>query len=151
MNDPKEEHMTAVLRILRYLKMSPRKGLFFEKGVNRGLEIYSDADWAGSITDRRSTSGYCTFLWGNLVRWRSKKQTVVSRSSAEAELRAMAHGVCEGVWLKLLLKEMGLPLESSVKFLCDNQATISIAKNPVYHDRIKHVEIDKLHQREDRR
>ena len=148
MNDPKEEHMTAVFRILRYLKMSPGKGLFFEKGVNRGLEIYSDADWAGSITDRRSTSGYCTFLWGNLVTWRSKKQTVVSRSSAEAELRAMAHGVCEGVWLKLLLKEMGLPLESSVKFLCDNQATISIAKNPEYHDRIKHVEIDRHFIRE---
>ena len=90
----------------------------------------------------------CTFLWGNLVTWRSKKQTVVSRSSAEAELRAMAHGVCEGVWLKLLLKEMGLPLESSVKFLCDNQATISIAKNPVYHDRIKHLEIDRHFIRE---
>ena len=128
--------------------MSPGKGLFFEKGVNWGLEIYSDADWASAITDRRFTSGYCTFLWGNLVTWRCKKQTVVSRSSAEAELRAMAHGVCEGVWLKLLLKEMGLPLESSVKFLCDNQATISIAKNLVYHDRIKHVEIDRHFIRE---
>ncbi|KAI9186008.1 hypothetical protein LWI28_012937 [Acer negundo] len=72
-NDPKEEHMTAMFKILKYLKMSPGMGLFFEKGVNRGLEIYSDADWAGSITDRRSISGYCTFLWGNLVTWRSKK------------------------------------------------------------------------------
>ena len=73
---------------------------------------------------------------------------MVSRSSVEAELREMAYGICEGVWLKLLLKEMGLPLESSVKFLCDNQATISIAKNPVYHDRIKHVDIDRHFIRE---
>lgn len=75
--------------------MTPGKGLFFKKGTNRSVEIFSDADWAGSLTDRRSTFGYCTYVWGNLVTWRSKKQSVVSRSSAEAEFRAMAHSICE--------------------------------------------------------
>ncbi|RVW61349.1 Retrovirus-related Pol polyprotein from transposon RE1 [Vitis vinifera] len=113
MNNPTEKHMTAVIRILRYLKMTPGKGLFFQRTTNKEIEIFSDADWAGSVTDRRSTSGYCSFVWGNLVTWRSKKQSVVARSSAEAEFRAMA------------------------------QAAISIAKNPVHHDRTKHVEIDR--------
>ncbi|KAE8668064.1 putative ion channel POLLUX-like 2-like isoform X2 [Hibiscus syriacus] len=83
MNNPNEEHMEAVYRILRYLKLTPGKGLFFEKNQRRDIEVFSDADWAGSIQDRRSTSGYCTYVWGNLVTWRSKKQSVVSRSSAE--------------------------------------------------------------------
>ncbi|RVX01051.1 putative mitochondrial protein [Vitis vinifera] len=82
--------MTAVIRILRYLKMTPGKGLFFQRTTNKEIEIFSDADWVGSVTDRRSTSGYCSFVWGNLVTWRSKKQSVVARSSAEAEFRAMA-------------------------------------------------------------
>lgn len=63
-NNPTKEHLNAVYRILRYLKMTPGKGLFFKKGTTRNLELYSDADWAGSLTDRRSTSGYCTYLWG---------------------------------------------------------------------------------------
>ena len=69
MNNPREVHMEAVYRILRYLKLTPGKGLFFKKTPDRGVEIFSDADWAGSISDRRSTSGYCTFVWGNLVTW----------------------------------------------------------------------------------
>ena len=73
---------------------------------------------------------------------------MVARSSAEAELRAMAHGICEGVWLKRLLKELKVMCEGPIKLFCDNQATISIAKNPVYHDRTKHVEIDRHFIRE---
>ena len=68
--------------------------------------MYSDADWAGSICDRRSTSGYCSFVWGNLVTCRSKKQSVVTRSSAEAEFQAMAQGFCEGIWLRRLFQEL---------------------------------------------
>ncbi|CAJ2671969.1 unnamed protein product [Trifolium pratense] len=92
MHSPFEEHLEAVYRILRYLKATPRKGLFFRKTNERNVSIFTDADWAGSITDRRSTSGYCAYVWGNLVTWRSKKQGVVARSSAEAEFRAMAQG-----------------------------------------------------------
>ena len=100
MHSPKEAHLEASYRILRYLKGSPGKGLFFKKSEKRQIEVFTDADWAGSIEDRRSTTGYCTFVWGNLVTWRSKKQNVVARSSAEAEFRAVAQGICEGLWLK---------------------------------------------------
>lgn len=86
MHNPSKSHMEAVIRILRYLKSSPGKGLMFSKN-NRQLKVdgYTDADWAGNITDIKSTSGYFTFIRGNLVTWRSKKQKVVALSSAEAE------------------------------------------------------------------
>ncbi|RVW25377.1 Retrovirus-related Pol polyprotein from transposon TNT 1-94 [Vitis vinifera] len=132
MHSPTEEHMEAVYRILRYLKMTPGKGLFFRKTENRDTEVYSDADWAGNIIDRRSTSGYCSFVWGNLVTWRSKKQSVVARSSAEAEYRALAQGICEGIWIKRVLSELGQTSSSPILMMCDNQAAISIAKNPVH-------------------
>ncbi|RVW44801.1 Retrovirus-related Pol polyprotein from transposon RE1 [Vitis vinifera] len=135
MHSPIEEHMEAVYRILRYLKMTPGKGLFFRKTENRDIEVYSDADWAGNIIDRRSTSGYCSFVWGNLVTWRSKKQSVVARSSAKAEYRALAQGICEGIWIKRVLSELGQTSSSPILMMCDNQAAISIAKNPVHHDR----------------
>ncbi|KAL4341446.1 hypothetical protein GQ457_08G021180 [Hibiscus cannabinus] len=86
---------------------------------------------------------YCTFVWGNLVTWRSKKQAVVSRSSAETEFRALALGLCEGMWLLKLLKELTPSPPLSFELLCDNQSAIQIAKNPVQHDCTKHVEIDR--------
>jgi hypothetical protein len=79
-----EKHMEAVHRILRYLKSAPRKGLMLYKNSHLEVEGYGDADWAGSVTDRRSTSGYYMFVGGNLVIWRNKKQYVMARSSAEA-------------------------------------------------------------------
>ncbi|RVW70809.1 Retrovirus-related Pol polyprotein from transposon TNT 1-94 [Vitis vinifera] len=124
------------------ISFSVSVGLFFQRTTNKEIEIFSDADWAGSVTDRRSTSGYCSFVWGNLVTWRSKKQSMVARSSAEAEFRAMAQGICEGIWLNRLLEELRVPLKHPMVLYCDNQAAISIAKNPVHHDRTKHVEID---------
>ncbi|RVW54234.1 Retrovirus-related Pol polyprotein from transposon TNT 1-94 [Vitis vinifera] len=109
MHSPTEEHMEAVYRILRYLKMTPGKGLFFRKTENRDTE----------------------------------KQSVVARSSAEAEYRALAQGICEGIWIKRVLSELGQTSSSPILMMCDNQAAISIAKNPVHHDRTKHVEIDR--------
>ena len=143
MNCPNEEHLGAAYRILKYLKSAPGKGIFFKKNNNRGVEIFTDADWAGCVMDRRSTSGYCTFVWGNLVTWRSKKQSVVARSSAEAEFRALSQGICEGMWLKRLLSELRIPINNPMEVKCDNLAAISIAKHPVHHDRTKHVEIDR--------
>ncbi|PON63976.1 hypothetical protein PanWU01x14_127430 [Parasponia andersonii] len=143
MHTPCEEHMETVFRILLYLKGTPRKGLFFKKNENRSIEALTDADWAGSITDRKSTSGYCTFVWGNLVTWRSKKQFVVARNSAEAEFRAIAQDVCELLWLKMPLKELGVEIVQPMKLYCNNKAVVSISYNPVFHDRIKHVEVDK--------
>ncbi|CAL9006242.1 unnamed protein product [Prunus brigantina] len=143
MHAPSEDHMAVVTRILRFLKVTPGKGLMFSKYGHTDVEGYTDADWAGSATDRRSTSGYFTFVGGNLVTWRSKKQKVVSRSSAEAEYRGMAHGVCELLWLRRLLRDLGFGPKKPMDLYCDNKAAIAIAHNPVQHDRTKHVEVDR--------
>ncbi|GAV58087.1 hypothetical protein CFOL_v3_01621 [Cephalotus follicularis] len=100
MHSPSEVHMEAAIRILQYLKLAPGKGLLFSKNTHLNIEGYTDADWAGSISDRRSTSGYFTFVGGNLVTWRSKKQKVVALSSAEAEFRGIARAICELFWLR---------------------------------------------------
>ena len=142
MHCPFEEHLEAANRILRYLKSCPGKGLLFRRGEDRGVEAFTDADYAGSDVDRRSTSGYCTYVWGNLVTWRSKKQSVVA-SSAEAEYRSMANGVCELLWIRRVLEELKLRIDLPMKLFCDNKAAISIAHNPVQHDRTKHIEVDR--------
>ena len=105
--------------------------------------MFIDADWVGSLTDQRSTTGYCIFVLGNLVTWRSKKQPVVAKSSAEAEFRAMCQGICEGIWLGRMLEELGIRNSGSMTLLCDNKAVIEIAKNPAHHDRTKHIDIDR--------
>ena len=143
MHSPKNEYMEVAYRVLRYLKGTPGKGIWFRKTEDRGLGVYTDADWAGSTLDRRSTSGYCTYLWGNLVSWRSKKQSVVARSSAEAEFRSMAQGICEGLWVKKVLEDLRMTVQLPIMLYCDNKVAISIAQNPVQHDRTKHVEIDR--------
>ncbi len=148
MHDPRSNHLDAVNRILRYLKGCPGKGILFANHGHLKLEGYTDADWAGCLDDRRSTSGYCMFVGGNLVSWRSKKQSVVARSTAEAEFRSMASGLCELMWLKLLLTELNLYDGASLHLYCDNQATINIINNPVHHDRTKHIEIDRYFIRE---
>ncbi|TYK01171.1 Copia protein [Cucumis melo var. makuwa] len=96
-----------------------------------------------SLVSRKSTSDYCTFVWGNLVTWRSKKQSVVTRSSVEAEYRAMSLGICEEIWLQKVLSDLHQECETLLKLFCDNKAAISIANNPIQHDRTKHVEIDR--------
>ena len=106
------------------------------------LEGFSDSDWAQNSLDRKSTTGYCTFVGGNLVTWKSKKQTVVARSSAEAEYRAMASTTCELIWLKALLSDMGIQSSKPITLHCDNQAAMHIAANPVFHERTKHIEVD---------
>ncbi|KAH9678970.1 retrovirus-related pol polyprotein from transposon RE1 [Citrus sinensis] len=143
MNNPREEHMEAVYRILRYLKLTPGKGLMYRKNNKREIDVYADADHAGNIMDRCSTSGYCSYVWGNLVTWRSKKQSVVSQSSGESEFRSLAMGICEGIWIHRLLRELGMIDKQPIRLFCDNQAEISNAKNPAHHDRMKHVEIDR--------
>ncbi|RVX21788.1 Mitogen-activated protein kinase kinase kinase NPK1 [Vitis vinifera] len=109
MHDLFQEHLDAMHGILKYLKTTPGKRLFFGKNEKRGVEAYIDADWAGFVDDRKLTTGYCTFVWRNLVTWRSKKQNVVASSSAEAEYRALAQGTCELIWLQRLLEELKIP------------------------------------------
>lgn len=99
MHDPREMHLQAVNKILQYLKGSPGKRILFKRGGFMVLEAYTDADYAGSLVDRRSSFGYCTFLGWNLVTWAVKRQNIVARSSAKSEFRSMAMGVCE-LWLR---------------------------------------------------
>ncbi|RVW32553.1 Retrovirus-related Pol polyprotein from transposon RE1 [Vitis vinifera] len=133
MHAPGPEHFEVVYRILRYLKETPGRGLLFKSRGHLQIETYTDADWAGSIVDRRSTSRYCSFVGGNLVIWRSKKRNVVAKSSAEAKFRVVAHGICEIMWIKRLLEELKMTGPSLMKLYCDNKAAISVAHNPVLH------------------
>ncbi|RDX91162.1 Copia protein, partial [Mucuna pruriens] len=95
----------------------------------------------GSIVDRRSIFGYCMFLGGNLVTWRSKKQNVVARSSIEAKFQAMTYGIYKGLWMKIILNDLKVKYEGPIKLFSGNNSTISVAHNPVQHDRTKHIEI----------
>ncbi|XP_019098353.1 PREDICTED: uncharacterized protein LOC109131637, partial [Camelina sativa] len=106
MQNPTVHHWNMVNRILKYIKGAPGQGIWMGRNENTELVGYCDADYAGDREDRRSTTGYCTFLGGNLVTWKSKKQKVVSLSSAEAEYRAMRKLTTELMWLKTLLKDL---------------------------------------------
>ena len=137
-----EDHMDVVTRILRYLKSSPGKGLIFLKNNQLNVDGYTNTDWAGNVSDRKSTLGYFTFVRGNLVTWRTKKQKVVALSSAEAEFRGMAKGLCELLWLRRLLMNIGFTPSFEMNLFCDNKAAIDIS-HPVQHDRTKHIEVDR--------
>ncbi|RVW40158.1 Retrovirus-related Pol polyprotein from transposon RE1 [Vitis vinifera] len=139
---PTIKHWAALEQILCYLKKTPGLGILYSSQGHTRIECFSDADWAGSKFDRRSTIGYCVFFGGNLVAWKSKKQSVVSRSSAESEYRAMAQATCEIIWIHQLLCEVGMKCTMPAKFWCDNQVALHIAANPVYHERTKHIEVN---------
>ena len=139
---PRSPHYAAVLRILRYLKGAIFDGLHFSSHSSLTLQVYSDADWAGDPTNRRSTTGYCFLLGGSLISWRSKKQTAVARSSTEAEYRALAATIDELIWLRWLLQDLGVDCSTATKLHCDNRSAIQIVHNDVFHERTKHIEID---------
>ena len=142
MQAPKLHHWKMLERVLRYLSGAPGQGIWM--GCNKSSSIvgYCDADWAGDKEDRRSTTGYCTFVGGNLVTWKTKKQKVVSCSSAESEYRAMRKLTNELIWMKAVLKDLGIEDSRPITMHCDNQAAIHIASNSMFHERTKHIEID---------
>ncbi|KAG8501432.1 hypothetical protein CXB51_003747 [Gossypium anomalum] len=133
MHRPLDTHFKAVKRILRYLQGTLDYGLHFHRTTKFVLEGYSDSSWGSDIDDRRSTSGYCIFLGGNPISWSSRKQQVVSRSTAEAEYRSLANATAEMVWLQSLLSD---------------SAAVAVAGNPVMHSKFKHVELDIFFVRE---
>ncbi|XP_060211931.1 uncharacterized mitochondrial protein AtMg00810-like [Lycium barbarum] len=122
---PCAPHMTTTLHLLRYLKGTSEHGLFLNNSPDLSLKIFCDSDWAACPDSRRSVIGFCTLLDGSLICWKSKKQPVVSLSSAEAEYRSLSKAV----------------VEDPVPVFCDNQSAIHIAKNPVFHERTKHIEL----------
>ncbi|CAA7043465.1 unnamed protein product [Microthlaspi erraticum] len=141
-HDPRDVHLKAAHRVLRYLKRTVGQGLFYAANSAFDLRGYADADWGTNTDDRRSISGYCMFIGDSLVSWKSKKQDTVSCSSAEAEFRAMAFATKEMIWLSRLLVSLKIPFQEPTHLYCDNTAAIHIANNFVYHERTKHVEID---------
>ena len=140
--EPSQSHWSAVKRILRYLKGTADLGLLYER-ANPNLAGYSDADWAGDINDRKSTSGYVFMLSGSAISWRSKKQTSVALSTAEAEYIALSSAAQEAIWLRQLFSDLCKDYEHSVptSIYEDNQSTICMTKNNQSHGRSKHVDI----------
>ncbi|GAA0162849.1 hypothetical protein LIER_18854 [Lithospermum erythrorhizon] len=127
----------------KVFEANTRKRIFFQKIRRQNNQSVHRCRLGRSVDDMRSTSGYCTLVWGNLVTWRSKKQNVVARSSVETEYRAMAHGICEVIWVKRLYEELDMKFEGPIQLYCDNQSAMSITHNPVQHDRTRHVEVDR--------
>lgn len=139
---PRSTHYATILRILRYLKGTLFHDFFYSAQSPLILRAFSDTDWVGDPTDRRSTTSYCFLLGSSLISWRSKKQTHVARSSTEAEYCALTDTTSELLWLRWLLKDLDVSTSSTTPLYCDNQNDIHIAHNDVCHKRTKHIEID---------
>jgi hypothetical protein len=138
--NPKEVHLRAVKRIMRYLVYTPKFGLWYPKGSTFDLIGYSDADYVGCKIDRKSVSGTCQFLGRSLVSWASKKQNSVALSTDEAEY--IATGLCcaQLLWMRQTLRYYGYKL-SKVPLLCDNESVIRMVDNLVEHSCTKHIDI----------
>ena len=140
--DPKDIHLQAAHRVLRYIKSSPGAGIFLSADSDLKLRCFTDSDWASCIDSRRSVTGWVVFLGRSLISWKAKKQATTSRSSSEAEYRALASSTCEVQWLIYLLNDFDVSHLDPALIYCDNQSAIQIANNPTFHERTKHIEID---------
>lgn len=142
MHEPTVTHLKLVHRILRYLKGTLSMSLHLTSDTTLTLSAFSDSDWAGCPTTRRSTTGYCIFLGSNIISWCAKKQHTISRSSTEAEYRAMANTAAELTWLTYILKDLNILLPAPPSLYCDNISALYMTINPVFHARSKHIELD---------
>ncbi|XP_027351111.1 uncharacterized protein LOC113862195 [Abrus precatorius] len=142
MHDPRVDHMQALKRVIQYLQGTLDLGLHLNSSSTSSLVSYTDADWGGCPNTRRSTSGYCVFLGDNLVSWSSKRQSTLSRSSAEAEYRGVANVVSESCWLRNLLLELHCLVTKATIVYCDNISGIYLSGNPMQHRRTKYIEMD---------
>ncbi|XP_059629556.1 secreted RxLR effector protein 161-like [Cornus florida] len=140
MERPTITHFKAAKRILRYIKGTLDFGLFYSFSNDFKLVGYCDSDWAGDLDDRKSTSGYCFFMGNTAFTWCSKKQPIVTLSTCEAEYVAATSCVCQVIWLRNLLKELHMLQEESTEIFVDNKSAIALAKNPVFHERSKHID-----------
>ena len=141
MHSPTNTHWAVAKRVLRYLKGTIDHGLFFSKSSFH-LHAFCDSDWVGGPDDLRSTTGFGIFLGSCLVSWSAKKQSVVARSSTEAKYRAMAITTADLYWIRMLLKDLHVPLSSPPVLWCDNAGALALVSNPVFHARTKHIKID---------
>jgi hypothetical protein len=137
---PKVSHLMAVKRILRYLKGCPDTGLWYPKGEEFDLVAFSDSDYGGCKLDLKSTTAGCQFLGNRLVTWQCKKQTVVAQSTCEAEYIAASSCCSQVLWIQQQMRDYGYEFLSTPIFV-DNEAAISITKNPVQHTKSKHIDV----------
>jgi hypothetical protein len=135
MHDPWKSHLAVLKRLLRYVRGTVDFGLVLHC-TSTELVVYTDTDWAGCPDTRRSTSSYAVFLGDNLVSWSSKRQPVVSRSSAETEYRAVANGVAKASWLRQLLAELHSPLAKTTLVYCDNVSVVYLSTKLVQHQQM---------------
>ncbi|KAG8488055.1 hypothetical protein CXB51_018006 [Gossypium anomalum] len=139
MEKPKQDHLIAAKRILRYIKGTMDQGLFYTHSQSSKLVGYSDSDYGGDLDDRKSTSGYFFHIGFAAFSWSSKKQQTVALSTCEAEDMAVATCTCQAIWLKNILGELSI-IKGPITIYVDNKSTISLAKNPVSHCRSKHID-----------
>lgn len=142
---PTLQHWLACKKVLRYLQSTITYGLHIQNEGPleiTGLNGYSDADWACDLDDRKSIGAYCIYLGNNLVSWSSKKQAIVAKSSTKSEYRALSSASSEISWLQSLLSELDIVKLPTPVLWCDNQSAGDLAKNPVFHSRSKHIELD---------
>ncbi|GJR24644.1 putative reverse transcriptase, RNA-dependent DNA polymerase [Tanacetum coccineum] len=137
---PKTSHLNAVKRIFKYLKGKPNLGLWYPRESSFDLEAYSDSDYARANLDRKSTTGGCQFLRSRLISWQCKKQTIVATSTTEAEYVAVASCCRQVLWIQNQMLDYGFNFMNT-KIHIDNESTICIVKNLVYHSKTKHIEI----------
>jgi hypothetical protein len=142
MQDPQESHLQAAKHILRYVRRFPDLGLLFQQGEEIGLRGYTDADYGQDIDDIISVGAYIFFLGNFPISWNSKKQSSTSRSSCESEYRPLAQCSCEAIWLRRLLNELRILDDKPTSIYCDNQSSIKLSYNPVFHEKSKHFQID---------
>ena len=140
--NPTQQHWIAVKRIFRYLQGTMDYGLYYRKTGEEDLVGYSDADWAGNLDNRRSTTGYAFLLHGACISWRSTRQRTVALSTTEAEYMALSESTQEAVWLKRLLEDLQQrDSNAPITIYGDNQGSIALTRNPEYHRRTKHIDI----------
>ena len=140
MEHPTTTHLKAAKRILRYIKGTTNFGLYYTVSNDYKLLGYSDSDWGGDIDDRKSTSGFVFYIGDTTFSWMSKRLQIVTLSTCEAEYVAAPSCVCHALWLQNLLKELSFPQKEPTKIIVDNKSAIALAKNPVFHDRSKHID-----------
>src|SRR3984885_12829257 len=139
--NPKEMHLQAVKRIFKYLQGTQNYGLWYPRDTDLTLHAYTDADWAGSVDDRKSTSGGAFFMGSRLDSWFSKKQSSVALSTAEAEYVAASSCCTQLLWMMQTLQDFQITCTPPISILCDKTSAISISKNPVMHSKTKHIPI----------
>jgi hypothetical protein len=141
MEAPTSEHLAAVKHLLRYIAGTINLGCRYTGDGDEELIGFNDSDMAGDVDDRKSTSGTLFMLGGNPVTWQSQKQKVVALSSCEAEYVAASTAACQGVWLQRLLRDLVKKNYGTMTIFIDNKSAIQLCKNPVFHDRTKHIEV----------